>query len=247
MPDLIRHPVLLVDSRFRGNDSVGLYDRRSNKRGMGTKPDRKWIGIIADSHGNLEATAEAILLLKGRGAGLLIHLGDFCDSVRHDRAAAMIDLLLEYGVLAVKGNNDFLVENMLADARRPPDAEGVKMLAFLRDVPVVRAQGDIRFAHSLPFDTLRAFYEPIDTGNTRRAEELFNETDFRILFCGHSHLPIRFRKADGRVTRESVPAERPMTLERTGRYIFVVGAAADGECALYDEEAGTYERLRTGG
>jgi predicted phosphodiesterase len=211
------------------------------------EPEPKRIGIIADSHGNLEATAEAILLLKGRGAGLLVHLGDFCDSVRHDRAAAMIDLLLEYGVLAVKGNNDFLVENMLADARRPPDAEGVKVLAFLRDVPVIRAQGDIRFAHSLPFDTLRAFYEPIDTGNTRRAEELFNETDFRILFCGHSHLPILFRKSDGRVTRESVPAERPMSLERTGRYIFVVGAASDGECALYDEESGTYERLRTKG
>ena len=209
-----------------------------------TKPDRKRIGIIADSHGNLEATAEAILLLKGRGAGLLVHLGDFCDSVRHDRAAVMIALLRESGVLAVKGNNDFLVENMLADTRRPPDAEGVKLLAFLRDVPVVRAQGDIRFAHSLPFDTLRAFYEPIDRGNTRRAEELFNEADFRILFCGHSHLPIRFRKADGRVTRESVPAGRPTALERTGRYIFVVGAAADGECALYDEEAGTYERLR---
>ena len=208
-----------------------------------TNPDRKRIGIIADSHGNLEAAAEAIRLLKGRGADLLVHLGDFCDSMRYDRTAAMIDLLQEYGVLAVKGNNDFLVQNMLADARRPPDAEGVKMLAFLRDVPVVRARGDIRFAHSLPFDTRRAFYAPIDTGDTRRSDELFAKTDFRILFCGHSHLPIRFRKADGRVARESVPAGRSTVLERTGRYIFVVGAAADGECALYDEEAGTYERL----
>ena len=32
----------------------------------------------------------------------------------------MIDLLREHGVLAVKGNNDFLVENMLADD--PPAA-----------------------------------------------------------------------------------------------------------------------------
>jgi predicted phosphodiesterase len=206
----------------------------------------KRIGIIADSHGNLEATAEAIRLLKGRGAGLLIHLGDFCDSLRHDRAAAMIDLLRENGALVVKGNNDFLVEKMLADERRPQDTEGVKMLAFLRDAPVVRAQGDIRFAHSLPFDTLRAFYEPIDTGNTRRAVELFAETDFRILFCGHSHLPILFRKSGGRVTRETIPVERPMTLERTGRYIFVVGAATDGECALFEPATGLYERLRIG-
>jgi predicted phosphodiesterase len=207
--------------------------------------EKKRIGMIADSHGNLKATAEAIRLLKGRGAGMLIHLGDFCDSIRHNRTAAMIDLLRVNGVLAVKGNNDFFVEHRLADARRPPDAEGISISAFLRDLPVVRSQGDIRFAHSFPFDTLRAFYEPIDTGDTRRAEELFTEADFRILFCGHSHLPILFRKSDGRVMREPVPAERPVELERTARYIFIAGAASDGECALYDEEAGTYVRIRT--
>lgn len=84
-----------------------------------TDSDRKRIGLIADSHGNLEATAQVICLLKRRGADLLVHLGDFCDSVRHDRAATMINLLREHGVLAVKGNNDFLVENMLAETRRP--------------------------------------------------------------------------------------------------------------------------------
>jgi predicted phosphodiesterase len=211
------------------------------------EPAPKRIGILADSHGNLKTTAEAIRLLKGRGADLLVHLGDFCDSLRPDSAPAMMDLLIQNGILAVKGNNDFLMENRLADARRPPDAEGKKLLTFLQAAPVVHIRGGIRFAHSLPFDTLRAFYEPIDTGNTRRAEELFAETDFSILFCGHSHLPILFRKSDGRVTREAVPAERSMTLEPTGRYIFVVGSAADGECALYDEEAGTYERLRITG
>jgi predicted phosphodiesterase len=210
-----------------------------------TKLESKRIGIIADSHGNREATAEAIRLLRGRGAVILVHLGDFCDSVRHESAAAMMDLLIQNGVLTVKGNNDFLVENRLADVRRPPDAAEAKMSAFLKETPVVRTLGDIRFAHSLPFDKLRAFYEPIDTGNTRRAEELFAETDFRILFCGHSHLPILFRKSDGYVTREAVPVEQPMNLERTERYIFVVGAASDGECALYNEESETYERLRT--
>jgi predicted phosphodiesterase len=220
--------------------------RGSEVRGKSViEKGRKRIGLIADSHGNLEATAEAIHLLKWRGADSLVHLGDFCDSVHPDRTAVMISLLLENGVLAVKGNNDSLVETMLAAARRPPDAEEVQMLAFLRDVPIVRAQGDIRFAHSLPFDMLRAFYTPIDTGDTRRAEELFNASDFRILFCGHSHLPILFRKLDGLVTREAVPAGLPTALERAGRYILVVGAAAEGECALYDDETGLYERLQT--
>src|SRR5512138_2766384 len=98
-----------------------------------TNPDLKRIGLIADSHADLEATAEAIRLLKGRGADLVVHLGDFCDSVRHARTAAMIALLREQDLLAVKGNNDFRVENMLADDRRPPDAGEANLLSFLRE------------------------------------------------------------------------------------------------------------------
>jgi|GEM_PF-320133 len=274
-----------------------------------TVPDQQPIGLIADSHGNLEATAEAIRLLKGRGAGLIVHLGDFCDSIRRDGAAAMISLLEDHGVLAVKGNNDFLVENMLADGRRPKTPEGERASAFLKTVPVMRALGGIRFAHSLPIDSLRSFYTPIDTGDTRRAVQVFAEADFQILFCGHSHLPALFREVNGRVTRETMgaggrivlptgreegppraaawtgstgisapagglgavldlldlPGERGAKARTdrtdaiatreweaasregsaaTQRFIVVVGAADDGECALYDRAAGAYERLR---
>jgi predicted phosphodiesterase len=215
------------------------------------------IGLIADSHGNLEATMQAISLLKGLGADILVHLGDFCDSLHRDRTATMIALLEEHDVLTVKGNNDFLVENMLADARRSLDPEGRRTLAFLRDVPVTRTLNGLHFAHSLPFDSLRSFYEPIDTGNTQRAARLFAETDFQLLFCGHSHLPVIFRKSGSRVTREQAPPGEKLVLGAVGnaphaeknsdaddRFIVVVGAADDGECALYDQEAGGYKRLR---
>jgi predicted phosphodiesterase len=215
------------------------------------------IGLIADSHGNLEATRQAIRLLTGLGADTLVHLGDFCDSILHDRTAAMIGLLEEHGVLAVKGNNDFLVESMLADARRSLDPEGKRTLAFLRDVPVTRMLNGLVFAHSLPFDSLRSFYEPIDTGGTQKAARLFAETDFQLLFCGHSHLPILFRKSGSRVTREqSPPLEKQLlgtagdgphrgeNIGSEGRFIVVVGSADDGECALYDRNIGVYTRLR---
>ena len=222
------------------------------------------VGLISDSHGNLDATAEAIRLLKVRGASVLIHLGDFCDSIRHDRAVAMIRLLRENSVLAVKGNNDFFVESMLTDEGRPAEPEEEPAVTFLRNVPVTRTLDGLLFAHSLPFDSLRSFYEPIDTGTTRRAERLFAETDFRLLFCGHSHLPILFRKAGDTVTREQVPPGVKLTLGAAGespanreagsqtkqngggadRFIVVVGSADEGECALYDGEAGVYERIR---
>jgi predicted phosphodiesterase len=204
----------------------------------------KCIGLIADSHGNLEATAEAIRILKGRGAGVLVHLGDFCDSIRHARSVAMICLLRENGVLAVKGNNDFSVERMLADERRQTDPAGEPTIAYLRTVPFTRALNGILFAHSLPYDSLRSFYEPIDTGNTRRAARLFTEADFQLLFCGHSHIPILFRMAGGNVTREQVPLGEKLFQDADDRFIVIVGAADEGECALYDGETRTYERIR---
>ena len=219
--------------------------------------ENRCLGLIADSHGNLEATRQAIRLLRGLGADVLVHLGDFCDSIHHDRTAAMIGLLQEHGALTVKGNNDFLVENMLVDPRRSLDPEGQRTLAFLRNVPVTRTLGGLHFAHSLPFDSLRSFYEPIDTGNTQRSERLFAEQDFQLLFCGHSHLPIIFRKSSRRVTREQSPLREKRALGTTGdgphrgensgaedRFIVVVGAADEGECALYDQNIGVYERLR---
>lgn len=212
-----------------------------------TTKAKKRIGLIADSHGNIEATAEAIQLLKWRGADMLVHLGDFCDSVHPDRTAVMITLLQQYGVLALKGNNDSLVESILSDPRRVRDADDVTMLSFLKETPIVRAHGNILFAHSLPFDTPRACHMPIDTGGTQRAEELFNTADFHVLFCGHSHLPILFRNHQGAVTREKIPAGLPTLLNNNERYIVVVGAAAEGESALYDEETGLYERLQADG
>lgn len=239
-----------MPSRKNRDCRNGKIDEMADRNGQG-------IGLIADSHGNIEATAEAIRLLKGRGAGMLVHLGDFCDSVRRDRTGAMIRLLRENGVLAVKGNNDFFVESLQTDERRPPDPEAEPAGAFLKTVPLTRALDGLLFAHSLPFDTLRSFYEPIDTGSTQRAERLFAETDFQLLFCGHSHLPIIFRKAGNRVTREQAPPGEKLVLRAAGdtpnvkthdntpdRFIVIVGAADDGECAFYDREAGIYERIR---
>jgi predicted phosphodiesterase len=202
------------------------------------------IGLIADSHGNLEATAAAIRVLRGRGARMLVHLGDFCDSIRRDPAAAMIRLFRENGVLAVKGNNDFSVERMLTDERRRPEPAGEQTIAYLRTVPFTLALNGLLFAHSLPYDSLRSFYEPIDTGNTHRAARLFNELDFQLLFCGHSHAPILFRMARGKVTREQLPLGEKRLQDADDRFIMIVGAADEGECALYDTEARTYERIR---
>ncbi len=171
------------------------------------------IGLIADSHGNLDATAEAIRLLKGRGADILVHLGDFCDSVRRDRAGAMIASFCENSVLAVKGNNDFFVESVLTDERRSPDPEGEPASPSLRPYPSLAHSRRLCFSPILSPSTRSG---PSMNRSTRAPPSGRSDSSPRrisgLLFCGHSHLPVLFRKAGSRVTREQVPPGEKLVL-----------------------------------
>lgn len=202
------------------------------------------IGLLSDSHGNIEATEKAIHILMMRGCERVVHLGDFCDTNRRDRLEDIVRLFQERGVIAVKGNNDYLIELAIANGAGDRYSDQGWMYEFLKKVPMKVVMDDICFAHSFPFDYLRAFYEPVDTGSTQRASFLFQQMPYRILFCGHSHTPAYFclRSPDS-VFRDVAPPGRKFLLEPTSRYIFVVGSADEGECAVFDAEASTYERI----
>jgi hypothetical protein len=207
-------------------------------------PLPKRIGLVADSHDRLESLSKAIGILEERGAEALVHLGDICDSLRLDLLEDSVRLLRKHRMLVVKGNNDFMLENLLRC--QPPENEGRfdHLAAFLRELPMKIVWDGVCFAHSLPFDHLRSFYEPIDMGSTERAEEIFRLTNHRILFCGHSHRSVLFRLSDGAVSRESLPDEQPISLDRQERYIIVTGSVLEGECAFFDVDAWSVENIR---
>jgi Calcineurin-like phosphoesterase superfamily domain len=201
------------------------------------------IGLVADSHDCLETLDRGLRILQARGAEVLVHLGDICDSLRMDLLEDSVRLLRKHRILAVKGNNDFMLENLLRC--QPPEIKDRfgPLVAFLGDLPMKIVWDGVCFAHSLPFDHLRSFYEPIDMGTTDRAREVFDLTRHRILFCGHSHRSVMFRLADGRVSREQLPAGQPAALDPKERYIIVTGSVLERECALFDTEAWSIERV----
>jgi len=205
-------------------------------------PDAKRIGLIADSHGDFHATERAIRVLRERGADCLVHLGDFCDSVRNNGLNDLVRLLRDNNMSVVKGNNDYQVEKMLRGVA-DPKAGQESLVAFFNTIPMMIVEGEACFAHSLPYDALRAFYEPIDIGSPKRARKIFQHTSYRILFCGHSHLPVFFRWRDEEATRESIAPQQTLSLAAAERYIMIVGAVYEGESALYNREAQTYERI----
>ena len=201
------------------------------------------IGLVADSHDCLQALERAVLLLEARGAESLVHLGDICDSLRLDLLEESVRLIRKHRVLAVKGNNDFMLENLLRC--QPPESKGLydRLGTFLEELPIKIVWDGLCFAHSLPFDHLRSFYEPIDVGTTDRAREIFDLTRHRILFCGHSHRSALFRLAGDRVSREPIPSGGSVSLNPEERYIIVTGSVLEGECALFDAESWRLESI----
>ena len=206
-------------------------------------PITECTGLIADTHGRAEPLAIAIRELVRRKARNLFHLGDFLDSVYAEEIDEVIRLIQEHGVLPVMGNNDFQVMKALFESDTQRCAKQNGLLGFLKKIPLRSIAGSICFAHSLPFGDFRSFYEPIDNGTTYKALELFNKTQYKILFCGHTHESVFFRYDSGTVTRERAAPGHPIEILGHQRYIFIVGSAEKGECGLYNSRQGYYERI----
>jgi predicted phosphodiesterase len=200
------------------------------------------IGLIADSHSDLEMTRLAIEQLRSRRIDAIIHLGDICDSLQSELLDASMAFVAENQLLAVKGNNDYLLETLLVD--NDPGRFQPQTRSFLKQLPMKIELDGVCFAHSLPFEYLRAFYEPIDTGTADRAHQLFCIMPYRVLFAGHSHMPMLFRWHKGEVIREELDRARSLYLDPEERYIIIIGAVTRGECGLFDRERFLYERIQ---
>lgn len=184
-------------------------------------------------------------LQDSNATGCLVHLGDMFDSLQHNNLCEMIKTIIRFGIAVVKGNNDFHVQNMLSSgsAMNIPDNDKKKILSFLELLPMKIVDENICFTHSLPFDSIRSLYEPVDNGTTIRARQIFDQTPYHLICCGHSHSPVLFRCRAGTITRERINPEEPVFLDPCERYIIVVGASDNGECGVLDYSQKTYERI----
>jgi predicted phosphodiesterase len=209
--------------------------------------DIQRIGLMADSHGNIEAMRECIHNIQCRDVDMLIHLGDFFDSQSSQDTIGIIETIQKHQILTVKGNNDYQIENALKNGclNHIPAPHRKIIQSFLSFIPMRILINNICFTHSLPYDSIRSFYEPIDTGNIDRAEMIFHDTDYSLIFSGHSHFPILFRNRAGKVSREAIDRNTPIMFHADERFIIIVGAVSEGECGVFDISQMKYERIRS--
>jgi predicted phosphodiesterase len=193
------------------------------------------MGIIADSHGRSDLIETALKYLLNQRCDRIIHLGDICDSFSPQTCDPCLNLLMENHILAVKGNNDHILEINQSALNHPGISR--KSLSYLKSLLPVIECGDTVFAHSLPF------FEELGLSCITRfmgeseINRFFSRQDHGLLFRGHGHDPEMVWKDHGTVRCMELPAGSSLTIEPYLPCIVTCGALTSGLLMIWDAEA----------
>lgn len=202
------------------------------------------LGLVTDIHNHLAELAQALSLFRAHGVEQVVTLGDTCDPFACFRGEEEITALLRHvRAVGVWGNHDMTL------CRDPsPKVQAVytpAVLAFMATMEPRLVLADCHCSHEEasvdPFDLAEMWAfreEPLDL--FARARAGFAATGARVQFVGHYH---RWWAAD-ETGDLGWTGTAPLTLTPGQRFFVVVGAVAQGWCALYDTTTGVLQPLR---
>jgi len=205
-------------------------------------------GVIADIHGNREALAAALALLRRRGAERLLCLGDVVGyNADPDECVALVR---ESGALTIAGNHGLFGIGRLGFRRCSPKAEyslkrtrrtlGRDAAAWLAGLPPhLSPEEGVLLVHG----GVRDVQQYMVTPQHIRQNAAWLRQDFpgaRVCFFGHSHEQ-RVYEVDGDSVVEGRASDL-VFLERTKTYFINPGSVDASrkrdhklaECALFD-------------
>jgi predicted phosphodiesterase len=188
------------------------------------------IAILTDIHANREAFEAVLEDARARSVDRIVLLGDLvgygpdpewcCDMARR---------LVAEGAVCVRGNHDHAAagapEPMSPLAKAAMDWTKARLdpaqCGFLRDLPLIADEGEACFVHASANEPGAFSYVTSDT----RAAPSFRATRARLIFCGHTHVPLLAScDVSGMVREQAFKANLPIPLLRSRRWLAVVGA-----------------------
>jgi len=201
--------------------------------------------IISDIHGNLQAARAVLEVIERLDIGRIVCLGDIVGY--GGDPAGCVDLVRRFCSRVIIGNHDAgAVDLTPVDCFNPAAREAVlwtgRVLSdedrsYLQNLPYEMDIEDYRIVHSTPDDPARWSYLLVK----EEAGPLFDFFSARLLFYGHTHVPVVFRQEAGGTVYEQ--AAEAFVLKEKERYIVNVGSVGqprDGNprasFAVYDSE-----------
>ncbi len=199
------------------------------------------IGIIADSHGKLNTIVRAAALLQQLGCGPIFHLGDVCDSMRPETADACVDMIKDFSILAVKGNNDHAV--VVNHRGMNLGVVQDETIEYLRDLPLSRTCREADMAHSMPFVKEMGLSAMIGVMGEFQAHFYFSQKPQGLFFRGHSHEPTIACISENKYVESSLKPGELVDLAPNIPCIITCGALTRGYATVWNPEAKTIRCL----
>jgi hypothetical protein len=188
------------------------------------------LGILADIHEHVKELRRAIDLLSGRGAERFVVLGDVIETGK--RVEETVGLLRQVRAVGVWGNHD--VGLCFDPDERACARYSAAVLQFMGGLqPRLEIDGCL-FTHVEPWldphrlEDLWYFGGPPDS--PEKLARSFAAVPHQFLFIGHLHRWLLGTPGGLLPWR----GEGPVRLDGRERYLIVVHAVWDGNCALFD-------------
>lgn len=194
------------------------------------------IALITDIHANREALDAVLDDIEAEGVDRIVCLGDIV-GYGPDPVAAVDILagLAERGAVVIRGNHDHAVDagwhGMSENAARAMDWTATRLgpaeKTFLADLPLGHREGETLFVHASAHapETWPYVLDAADAADSLAA------TDARLVFTGHTHVPVLFHTLVGptapvaaRMVGFRPEPNRPVALSAIRRYHAVIGA-----------------------
>jgi len=199
------------------------------------------IGIMADSHGQDDTIREALGVFADRGCDYIYHLGDVCDSTLPATVDTCMQLLLDHGVITLKGNNDQAIVANHLDREKSPVSQ--KILRSLQHLDLVKQYRNGIFIHSLPFVQELGLSSMIGIMGQNEIRRFFKEYPKHILFRGHSHSPEIAWMQAGQLKTGPLAAGARLPLGDKIPCVITCGALTRGLCLVWQPEENYIESI----
>jgi len=190
--------------------------------------------LISDIHGHLFGLEAVLNDIKQNQCERIICLGDLVEGGDYDQE--VVYLLRDLNISCVQGNHDRGYAYALED----------DVASFLLNLPETIIEKNILYTHISP-----RTHRLLPVNNPIEAWNIFDETDYQLIFVGHVHTSFLF----GEHCEEACSAiahpfqyNKAFQLDNTDRYIISIGAVGYSRdkikkprYVIYDDSANTVE------
>jgi len=206
--------------------------------------------VVSDIHGNLEAFQTTLDYLHQHHISKIICLGDLVGYGPNPNEC--VELAQKHCTVTVMGNHDHAVLG-LTDIDYFNEYARAAVLwtrrslhrylkGYLENLPMTYEENDFLFVHSSPVDPSEWYY----IFSEAEARQNFKAVPNRVIFIGHSHVPVVFSLEKGRLFEQHLRLDI-----ENDRYIINVGSVGqprDGDprssFTIVDDQSKTVEYVR---